>query len=153
MIPARCDVTVIGGGIVGLATAMALTGRTRAAVVVIEAEDRLAAHQTGHNSGVIHSGLYYKPGSLKAQNCVAGRGCAAPSPACASSPSAASTTTSCRGSADWCATSSTPCPIRASPSSACTSPALIPPHRPGLTPATEASRRVGRRVGPDFAAS
>jgi L-2-hydroxyglutarate oxidase len=73
VIPDRCDIAVIGGGIVGLATAMALTERTRAAVVVLEAEDRLAAHQTGHNSGVIHSGLYYKPGSLKAQNCVAGR--------------------------------------------------------------------------------
>jgi L-2-hydroxyglutarate oxidase len=71
--PARCDVAVIGGGIVGLATAMALAERTRATVVVLEAEDRLAAHQTGHNSGVIHSGLYYKPGSLKAANCVAGR--------------------------------------------------------------------------------
>jgi L-2-hydroxyglutarate oxidase len=73
MIPARCDVAVIGGGIVGLATAMSLAERTRATVVVLEAEDRLAAHQTGHNSGVIHSGLYYQPGSLKAQNCVAGR--------------------------------------------------------------------------------
>ena len=73
MIPDHCDVAVIGGGIVGLATAMALTERTRATVVVLEAEDRLAAHQTGHNSGVVHSGLYYKPGSLKAQNCVAGR--------------------------------------------------------------------------------
>ena len=52
MIPDRCDVAVIGGGIVGLATAMALAERTRAAVVVLEAEDRLAAHQTGHNSGV-----------------------------------------------------------------------------------------------------
>ena len=72
-LPTRCDVAVIGGGIVGLATAMALTGRTRAAVVVLEAEERLAAHQTGHNSGVIHSGLYYKPGSLKALNCVEGR--------------------------------------------------------------------------------
>lgn len=73
MDPARCDVAVIGGGIVGLATAMALTGNTNATVVVLEAEDRIAAHQTGHNSGVIHSGLYYKPGSLKARNCVAGR--------------------------------------------------------------------------------
>ena len=71
--PARCDIAVIGGGIVGLATAMALAERTRASVVVLEAEARLAAHQTGHNSGVIHSGLYYKPGSLKARNCVAGR--------------------------------------------------------------------------------
>jgi (S)-2-hydroxyglutarate dehydrogenase len=73
MIPDRCDVAVIGGGIVGLATAMALVESTHARVVVLEAEDHLAAHQTGHNSGVIHSGLYYKPGSLKAQNCVAGR--------------------------------------------------------------------------------
>jgi L-2-hydroxyglutarate oxidase len=69
----RYDIAVIGGGIVGMATAMALVQRTRAAVVVLEAEDHLAAHQTGHNSGVIHSGLYYKPGSLKAKNCVEGR--------------------------------------------------------------------------------
>jgi (S)-2-hydroxyglutarate dehydrogenase len=73
MIPDHCDVAVIGGGIVGLATAMALVDQTRASIVVLEAEDQLAAHQTGHNSGVIHSGLYYKPGSLKARNCVAGR--------------------------------------------------------------------------------
>ncbi|HJT77750.1 MAG TPA: L-2-hydroxyglutarate oxidase [Gemmataceae bacterium] len=69
----RCDVAIIGGGIVGLATALALTGRFRLSLMVLEAEDRVAAHQTGHNSGVIHSGLYYKPGSLKARNCVAGR--------------------------------------------------------------------------------
>jgi len=67
------DVAVIGGGIVGLATAMALVKGKVKRVVVLEAEDRLAAHQTGNNSGVIHSGLYYKPGSLKALNCVAGR--------------------------------------------------------------------------------
>jgi L-2-hydroxyglutarate oxidase len=67
------DVAIIGGGIVGTATAMALSARPGTAVVVLEAEDELAAHQTGHNSGVIHSGLYYKPGSLKAQNCTAGR--------------------------------------------------------------------------------
>ena len=68
------DVAVIGGGIVGLATAMALTQRhTALSLLVIEAEDGLAKHQTGNNSGVIHSGLYYKPGSLKAQNCVEGR--------------------------------------------------------------------------------
>jgi L-2-hydroxyglutarate oxidase len=70
---ARCDVAVVGGGIVGLATAMALAEGSGAAVTVLEAEDRLAAHQTGNNSGVIHSGLYYRPGSLKAANCVAGR--------------------------------------------------------------------------------
>jgi len=67
------DIAIIGGGIVGLATAMALTGRGQRSLVVLEAEDRLAAHQTGHNSGVIHSGIYYKPGSLKAHNCVSGR--------------------------------------------------------------------------------
>jgi L-2-hydroxyglutarate oxidase len=62
---------VVGGGIVGMATALALAER-RMRVVVLEAEDRLASHQTGHNSGVIHAGLYYKPGSLKARNCRAG---------------------------------------------------------------------------------
>lgn len=67
------DVAVIGGGIVGVATALALRRTTRATVTVLEAEDRLAAHQTGHNSGVIHAGLYYKPGSLKARNCTIGR--------------------------------------------------------------------------------
>jgi len=67
------DVAVIGGGIVGMATAMALAEGNGRNVVVLEAEDRLAPHQTGHNSGVIHSGLYYRPGSLKARNCVEGR--------------------------------------------------------------------------------
>ncbi|HUK12088.1 MAG TPA: L-2-hydroxyglutarate oxidase [Thermoanaerobaculaceae bacterium] len=67
------DVAVIGGGIVGVSTAMALAASGRARVVVVEKETRLAAHQTGNNSGVIHSGLYYKPGSLKARNCTAGR--------------------------------------------------------------------------------
>ena len=67
------DVAVIGGGIVGLATAMALTQQKGLSVLVLEAEDEVAKHQTGHNSGVIHAGLYYKPGSLKAQNCVSGR--------------------------------------------------------------------------------
>lgn len=65
------DVIIIGGGIVGLGTGLALAGR--ATVTVIEAEHDLARHQTGHNSGVIHSGLYYKPGSAKALNCAAGR--------------------------------------------------------------------------------
>lgn len=69
----RFDVAIIGGGAVGLATAMALATRHRARVVVLEAEPRLASHQTGHNSGVIHSGLYYKPGSLKARLCTEGR--------------------------------------------------------------------------------
>jgi L-2-hydroxyglutarate oxidase len=75
----RFDVAVIGGGIVGVATAMALAqqyaraGGSALSLVVLEAEARLAAHQTGNNSGVIHSGLYYKPGSLKATLCVEGR--------------------------------------------------------------------------------
>jgi len=69
----RYDVAIIGGGIVGLATAMALLKRFKISLVVLEAENQVAAHQTGHNSGVIHSGLYYKPGSLKAINCVSGR--------------------------------------------------------------------------------
>src|SRR6516165_5296787 len=73
MSSAPYDVAVIGGGIVGMATAMALTEGTRTRVIVLEAEDRFAAHQTGNNSGVIHSGIYYKPGSLKARNCVEGR--------------------------------------------------------------------------------
>ncbi len=67
------DVIVIGGGIVGLATALQLVRSTKASVLVIEAEGSLGAHQTGHNSGVIHSGVYYKPGSLKAKNCATGR--------------------------------------------------------------------------------
>jgi L-2-hydroxyglutarate oxidase len=62
---------VIGGGIVGMATALAMAERG-VPPIVLEAEDRLAAHQTGHNSGVIHSGLYYKPGSVKARTCRAG---------------------------------------------------------------------------------
>src|SRR5207248_11099390 len=67
------DVAIVGGGIVGLATAMTLARRRGTAVCVLEAESRLAAHQSGHNSGVIHSGLYYRPGSLKARYCVEGR--------------------------------------------------------------------------------
>lgn len=68
------DVAVIGGGVVGTATAMALLERHPGlSVAVLEKEDHLAAHQTGHNSGVIHSGLYYKPGSLKARTCTSGR--------------------------------------------------------------------------------
>jgi L-2-hydroxyglutarate oxidase len=67
------DVAIIGGGIVGLATALKLLERRPLKLIILEAEERIAAHQTGHNSGVIHSGLYYKPGSLKARNCVTGR--------------------------------------------------------------------------------
>ena len=68
------DIAVIGGGIVGLATANALlAARPGSRMILLEAEDRFAAHQTGHNSGVIHSGLYYKPGSMKARYCVEGR--------------------------------------------------------------------------------
>ncbi len=70
----RYDIAIIGGGIVGMATAMAILKKDpNRSLAVFEAEDRLAAHQTGNNSGVIHSGLYYKPGSLKAINCVRGR--------------------------------------------------------------------------------
>ncbi|PLX90907.1 MAG: L-2-hydroxyglutarate oxidase [Desulfuromonas sp.] len=69
-----CDVVVIGGGIVGTATALALSEQVKdCRLVVVEKEATLAAHQTGNNSGVIHSGLYYRPGSLKAKNCVEGR--------------------------------------------------------------------------------
>ena len=67
------DIAVIGGGIIGLSTAMALTSDQSLSLVVLEAEKELASHQTGNNSGVIHSGLYYKPGSLKARYCVEGQ--------------------------------------------------------------------------------
>jgi L-2-hydroxyglutarate oxidase len=67
------DIVVIGAGIVGLATAMeAVQSLPGLRVAVVEKEAAVARHQTGHNSGVIHSGAYYKPGSLKAANCVAG---------------------------------------------------------------------------------
>lgn len=69
----KYDVAIIGGGIIGMATAMALVNRFRISLIVLEAEERLAAHQTGNNSGVVHSGLYYKPGSLKARTCIQGR--------------------------------------------------------------------------------
>jgi L-2-hydroxyglutarate oxidase len=68
------DVVVVGGGIVGLSTARALVAaRPGLGVRVLEKEDRVGAHQTGHNSGVLHSGLYYAPGSHKARLCVEGR--------------------------------------------------------------------------------
>lgn len=67
------DVVVVGGGIVGLATALKIVeARPRTRIVVVEKESEVALHQTGNNSGVIHSGLYYKPGSLKAELCRAG---------------------------------------------------------------------------------
>src|SRR5512147_155122 len=73
MADGRFDVIIIGGGIVGLATARELLQRApRTSLLVVEKEHELAAHQTGHNSGVIHSGLYYRPGSLKAKLCVTG---------------------------------------------------------------------------------
>jgi L-2-hydroxyglutarate oxidase len=71
--PARCDLAIVGGGILGLALARELTRRhPRLSVCVLEREAELGAHQTGHNSGVIHAGVYYQPGSLKARLCVEG---------------------------------------------------------------------------------
>ena len=68
------DLTIIGGGIVGLATALKIgEAHPRLKLLILEKESELAQHQTGHNSGVIHSGLYYRPGSVKARSCVAGR--------------------------------------------------------------------------------
>ena len=68
------DIVIIGGGIIGLSTAMQLARRypQGCRVAVLEKEKELATHQTGHNSGVIHSGIYYRPGSQKAQFCVGG---------------------------------------------------------------------------------
>lgn len=69
----KYDIIVIGGGIVGLATALKIKEQKPALkLALIDKEQKLAAHQTGHNSGVIHSGIYYKPGSLKATNCIRG---------------------------------------------------------------------------------
>jgi L-2-hydroxyglutarate oxidase LhgO len=68
------DIIIVGGGIVGLAAAYKIAQNHRGVrVAVLEKEERVAVHQTGHNSGVIHSGLYYKPGSTKAATCMAGR--------------------------------------------------------------------------------
>lgn len=69
----RYDVVIVGGGIVGLATAREILTRTPGArLAVVDKEPSVGQHQTGHNSGVIHSGIYYKPGSLKAKLCTAG---------------------------------------------------------------------------------
>ena len=68
------DIIIVGGGIVGLATAYKLQSQNPTkSILVLEKEKEVAAHQTGHNSGVIHSGIYYKPGSYKAVKCVEGR--------------------------------------------------------------------------------
>jgi (S)-2-hydroxyglutarate dehydrogenase len=71
--PERCDVAVVGGGIVGLAVARELILRhPRASVCVLEREAAVGMHQSSHNSGVVHAGIYYRPGSLKARLCVEG---------------------------------------------------------------------------------
>jgi len=71
--PERCDFAIVGGGILGLAVARALSRRQpRARVCVLEREAELATHQSGHSSGVIHAGIYYAPGSLKARLCTTG---------------------------------------------------------------------------------
>jgi len=73
MTDSRYQVAIVGGGIVGLAVALEITQRfPRVRLLLLEKEDGVGRHQSGHNSGVIHSGVYYKPGSLKAKLCVAG---------------------------------------------------------------------------------
>ncbi|MEA2225016.1 MAG: (S)-2-hydroxyglutarate dehydrogenase, partial [Solirubrobacteraceae bacterium] len=72
-VPQSCDLAIVGGGIVGLAVARDLLMRNpRASLCVLERESDVATHQTGHSSGVIHAGIYYRPGSLKARLCVQG---------------------------------------------------------------------------------
>ncbi len=67
------DVVIVGAGIVGLATAyQLLEKKPELKIAIVEKEYDVAKHQTGNNSGVIHSGIYYKPGSLKAKNCIEG---------------------------------------------------------------------------------
>ncbi len=73
MIDSRYKIVIIGGGVVGLAVALEITRRfPDLRLLLLEKEDRVARHQSGHNSGVIHSGVYYKPGSMKARLCVSG---------------------------------------------------------------------------------
>ena len=68
------DVVIIGGGLVGLSTAYKIQKAfPEKKILLVEKEKELAFHQSGRNSGVLHSGLYYKPGSLKSKNCVSGR--------------------------------------------------------------------------------
>lgn len=70
----NCDTLIVGGGIVGLATAYQLSLRhPQQRIFVLEKESAVGAHQTGHNSGVLHSGIYYKPGTLRATNCRSGK--------------------------------------------------------------------------------
>jgi L-2-hydroxyglutarate oxidase len=73
MADSRYNVIIIGGGVVGLGVALEITRRfPHLRLLLLEKEDRVARHQSGHNSGVIHSGVYYKPGSMKARLCVTG---------------------------------------------------------------------------------
>ncbi|HEX7004737.1 MAG TPA: L-2-hydroxyglutarate oxidase [Trueperaceae bacterium] len=73
MLKADFDLAIVGGGIVGLATGLAISERSpELSIVVIEKEADVARHQTGHNSGVVHSGIYYRPGTLRARLCVEG---------------------------------------------------------------------------------
>ena len=73
MTESRYDAVIVGGGIVGLAVALEITKRfPRLRLLLLEKEDGVGRHQSGHNSGVIHSGVYYKPGSQKAKLCVEG---------------------------------------------------------------------------------
>ena len=73
MTDSRYNVVIIGGGVVGLGVALEITRRfPHLRLLLVEKEDRVARHQSGHNSGVIHSGVYYKPGSMKARLCVTG---------------------------------------------------------------------------------
>ena len=77
--PDLCDVAVVGGGIIGLAVARELIRRRpRASLCVFEREPTVGSHQTGRSSGVVHAGIYYEPGSLKARLCVAGAAAMSP---------------------------------------------------------------------------